>query len=193
MAVDPDTLNTLTPSCWRDGLGEVVKYGCIGDEALFALLESAAPGGRDGVMAHVGEILRRCIGAKAAIVAQDERDTGLRMTLNFGHTIAHAVETVQQYEGLRHGEAVAVGMAVITRMSEQRGLTAPGTFDRLTALEEALGLPHQLPDVPHAQLLDAMRSDKKSSGDSLTVVLLKDIGGCFLHRTTAGDFMRFCD
>ena len=193
VAVDPDTLNTLTPSCWRDGLGEVVKYGCIGDEALFALLESAAPGGRDGVMAHVGEILRRCIGAKAAIVAQDERDTGLRMTLNFGHTIAHAVETVQQYEGLRHGEAVAVGMAVITRMSEQRGLTAPGTFDRLTALEEALGLPHQLPDVPHAQLLDAMRSDKKSSGDSLTVVLLKDIGGCFLHRTTAGDFMRFCD
>ncbi len=114
---DPETLNTLTDEFWRDGLGEVVKYGCIGDEALFALLEACAPGGRSALMACIGEILLRCIRAKADVVAQDERDTGLRMTLNFGHTIAHAVETCQHYEGLRHGEAVALGMHLMTRLT----------------------------------------------------------------------------
>lgn len=181
--VDPDTLNTLSPDFWRDGLGEVVKYGCINDEALFELLEGAAHAGRDGVMAHMDELLRRCISAKARVVEQDEHDTGLRMTLNFGHTIAHAVETVQQYGGLRHGEAVAVGMAAITRLSEKRGMTKPGTTQRLLALETALGLPVDLPDVPKEAFLRAMGMDKKTMGKKLTIVLLKEIGQCFLHET----------
>ena len=181
--VDLDTLNTLSPDFWRDGLGEVVKYGCINDATLFELLEGVAPAGRDGVMAHMDELLRRCISAKARVVEQDEHDTGLRMTLNFGHTIAHAVETVQQYGGLRHGEAVAVGMAAITRLSEKRGMTKPGTTQRLIALETALGLPVDLPDVPKEALLRAMGMDKKTMGKKLTIVLLKEIGQCFLHET----------
>ena len=96
------------------------------------------------------------------MVEQDEHDTGLRMILNFGHTLGHAVETVQGYGGLRHGEAVALGMAVITRMSEDRGLTQVGTSARLDALLEALGLPTHVERLDASALLSPMRLDKKT-------------------------------
>ena len=186
--VDPDTLNTLTDEYWRVGLGEVVKYGCIGDEELFALLENAAPGGRASLMTHIDEILRRCIQHKADVVAQDERDTGLRMTLNFGHTIAHAVETCQHYEGLRHGEAVALGMHLMTRLSEEKGLTAPGTADRLDALLRALDMPMALPALKKEDVISAMLMDKKFSGQVLRAIVLNKIGKCFIHPTDVSFF-----
>ena len=186
--VDPDTLNTLTDDYWRDGLGEVVKYGCIGDADLFALLEDCAPGGRAALMARIDEILVHCIQAKADVVAQDERDTGLRMTLNFGHTIAHAVETCQHYTGLRHGEAVALGMHVMTRLTEQKGLTDAGTADRLDALLSQLGMPMQLPDFDEETLVAAMGMDKKFSGKVLRVIVLNQIGKCYIHSTDAAFF-----
>lgn len=179
----PDTLNTLTQHFWRDGLGEVVKYGCIGDEELFCLLEACAPGGRPALMAHIDVILQRCIQAKARVVEQDEHDTGLRMTLNFGHTIGHAVESCQHYAGLSHGEAVALGMAVITRLTEARGMTAPGTSARLERLLTALGLPTTLPDIPISDLLSAMGMDKKAAGKALRVIILDKIGACRIHTT----------
>ncbi len=186
---DPLTLNTLTEDYWRDGLGEVVKYGCICDEKLFALLEKCSPGGRQALMAEIDTILQRCIQAKADVVAQDERDTGLRMTLNFGHTIGHAVETCQHYNGLRHGEAVALGMAVITRLTEGRGLTAPGTAARLEALLAALHMPMELPPIPEGDLISAMGMDKKAAGKALRVILLDAIGQCRIH-TADTDFFR---
>ena len=185
---DPETLRTLTGAYWRDGLGEVVKYGCISDAPLFALLERTAPGGREALRGVMDEILRHCIEAKAEVVRQDERDTGLRMTLNFGHTIAHAVETCQHYTGLRHGEAVAVGMSVITRMTEQRGETAPGTAGRLDGLLDALGLPRQLPGIPETALRQAMGLDKKSLGDCLRVIVLDEIGRCRIQETNTAFF-----
>lgn len=185
---DPETLNTLSEDYWHDGLGEVVKYGCINDAPLFDLLERLAPGGRSALMGAMDEILRHCIQAKADVVAQDECDTGLRMTLNFGHTIAHAVETCQHYSGYRHGEAVAIGMAVITRLAEARGLTAAGSAARLTALLKALGLPDTLPDIPEADLIAAMGMDKKSLGKALRIILLDEIGTCRIHPTTADFF-----
>ena len=185
---DPETLNTLTDEYWRDGLGEVVKYGCIGDETLFALLERCAPGGRAALMAEIDTILTRCVQAMADVVARDERDTGLRMTLNFGHTVAHAVETCQRYEGMRHGEAVALGMRVITRLTEERGMTVPGTADRLDALLRHLGMPMTLPDIPEDRLLAAMGHDKKSAGKTLRIVALERIGCCFIHPTDPGFF-----
>lgn len=186
--VDPSALTTLTDDYWRDGLGEVVKYGCIGDAELFALLEDCAPGGREKLMYHIDTILLHCIQAKADVVAQDEKDTGLRMTLNFGHTIAHAVETCQHYEGLRHGEAVALGMHVITRLSEGKGLTEPGTADRLDALLRRLDMPMQLPDFDEETLISAMLMDKKYSGQVLRVIVLNQIGKCFIHSTDAAFF-----
>ena len=186
---DPLTLNTLTDDYWRDGLGEVVKYGCIDDADLFALLEKCAPGGRQALMAEINTILQRCIQAKADVVAQDEHDTGLRMTLNFGHTIGHAVETCQHYSGLRHGEAVALGMSLITRLTENRGLTAAGTAGRLDALLTALGMPTALPDIPESALLAAMGMDKKAAGKALRIILLEAIGACRIH-TADVDFFR---
>ena len=186
---DPDTLRTLTDAFWRDGLGEVVKYGCIGDAPLFDLLEQCAPGGRETLMGRIDEILTHCIQAKADVVAQDERDTGLRMTLNFGHTVGHAVEACQHYQGLSHGEAVALGMAVITRLSEGRGMTEAGTSARLDALLEALSLPRALPDLPEDALIAAMGMDKKSAGSALRVIVLDRIGACRIHETSA-DFFR---
>lgn len=185
---DPETLRTLTDEYWRDGLGEVVKYGCIGNEKLFQQLEFCACGGRDALMNEIELILTQCVQHKADVVAQDERDTGLRMTLNFGHTVAHAVETCQHYEGLRHGEAVALGMHVITRLSEQKGMTAPGTAKRLDALLEKLGMPMALPAIPEGDLLAAMGHDKKNAGKVLRVVLLEKIGQCFIHETDTGFF-----
>lgn len=190
---DPDTLDTLSAEYWRDGLGEVVKYGCIGDETLFALLERCAPGGRAALMAEIDTILSRCVQAKADVVAQDERDTGLRMTLNFGHTVAHAVETCQHYDGLRHGEAVALGMRVVTRLTEARGLTEKGTAARLDALLDRLGMPDRLPELPEEELIAAMGHDKKSSGKALRVIVLEKIGRCFLHPATAEFFRGMTD
>ena len=186
---DPDTLRTLTDEFWRDGLGEVVKYGCIGDAPLFDLLEDCAPGGRETLMGRIDEILTHCIQAKADVVAKDERDTGLRMTLNFGHTVGHAVEACQHYQGLSHGEAVALGMAVITRLSEGRGMTEAGTSARLDALLAALSLPRALPDLPEDALIAAMGMDKKSAGSALRVIVLDRIGACRIHHTSA-DFFR---
>ena len=186
--VDPDTLTTLTDEFWRDGLGEVVKYGCIGDAALFALLEANASGGRAALMGCIDEILLHCIQAKADVVAQDERDTGLRMTLNFGHTVAHAVETCQHYEGLRHGEAVGLGMHVMTQLTEKKGMTAPGTVARLDALLQAFAMPMTLPEIPEEQLLAAMGLDKKSAGKALRVICLRGIGECFIHATDVSFF-----
>ena len=186
--VDPDTLNTLTDEYWRDGLGEVVKYGCIGDAELFALLEKCAPGGRAALMGRIDDILQHCIQAKADVVAQDERDTGLRMTLNFGHTIAHAVETCQHYAGLRHGEAVALGMHLMTRLSEDKGLTEPGTADRLDALLRQLDMPMEVPALKKEDVISAMFMDKKFSGKVLQVIVLNEIGKCFIHPTDVGFF-----
>ena len=188
VVIDPDTLTTLTDEFWRDGLGEVVKYGCIGDAELFSLLEACAPGGRAALMAQIDVILARCVQHKAGVVAQDERDTGLRMTLNFGHTIAHAVETCQHYTGLRHGEAVSLGMHVMTRLTEGKGMTAPGTAERLDALLTTLGMPMQLPGIPEENLISAMFMDKKSFGQVLRIIVLNEIGKCFIHPTDVSFF-----
>ena len=188
VVLDPDTLRTLSDQVWRDGLGEVVKYGCIGDEALFELLEDCAAGGREALMAHMNEVLLHCLKAKAKVVEEDEHDTGARMTLNFGHTLGHAVEAVQQYNGLRHGEAVALGMAVITRMSEARGLTVPGTSARLEKLLTALGLPTHLEGIAPETLLTPMHMDKKNLGKTLRIILLKQIGQCFIENASVGWF-----
>ena len=167
----------------------MVKYGCIGDAPLFDLLEDCAPGGRETLMGRIDEILTHCIQAKADVVARDELDTGLRMTLNFGHTVGHAVEACQHYQGLSHGEAVALGMAVITRLSEGRGMTEAGTSARLDALLAALSLPRALPDLPEDALIAAMGMDKKSAGSALRVIVLDRIGACRIHHTSA-DFFR---
>lgn len=184
---DPAALNTLSDVFWRDGMGEVVKYGCILDAPLFDLL--CRLGCRQAAMAHIGDIIYACLSLKARMVAADERDTGERMLLNFGHTLGHAIEAAQRFNGLRHGEAVAVGMALITRLGEGRGLTAAGTYHRLLTCLNAQGLPHTVA-LPHPDaLLPALSLDKKHLNGGLRVVLLHTIGSGYLY-TAPDDFFR---
>lgn len=185
---DPTVLDTLPETFWRDGLGEVVKYGCIMDEPLFSLLEEQAASGRPGIMQVMDTVLSSCIQDKADVVARDEHDTGLRMILNFGHTLGHAIETCQHYEGLTHGCAVAVGMQIITELSEARSLTEPGTAARLRRLLEQLSLPHTLPPIQESLLLQAMQMDKKNLNASLHLVILDRIGTSRLLHSDPGFF-----
>ena len=185
---DPCMLRTLSPAQWRNGLGEVVKYACIGDPDLFTLLEEAAPRGREGLMKQIDTLLLRCIEQKIRVVEQDVRDTGIRMILNFGHTLAHALEACQNFEGLSHGEAVSIGMDRTTRLSEARGLTEKGTWARLHQLLTSLCLETELPPIPSSALLSAMQMDKKHTGRVLHLIILERIGACRILDTSPSFF-----
>ncbi|HEY3447233.1 MAG TPA: 3-dehydroquinate synthase [Myxococcales bacterium] len=169
---DPAFLKTLPEAEVRNGFAEVVKAGAIADAALWDLLEAKA----EAVLALEPDSLSRAMSAALAVkhrvVEADELETGLRRTLNFGHTVGHAWEALL---GVRHGEAVSAGMVFAARLSEQRGRLAAGQADRLERLLQRFGLPTRLQADPDA-VLEAVGSDKKRAGDSVHVVLLERIG-----------------
>jgi 3-dehydroquinate synthase len=176
--VDTDTLATLPPRELRCGLAEVVKYGVILDSDFFKYLEANA----DAVLARQPEAIRHVVAnscrLKAEVVTRDEREeTGLRAVLNFGHTVAHAVESVAGYGGpFQHGEAVAVGMVAEARLAERIGWTEPDLTARLTALLERFGLPTRAPELNHDALVEAMSRDKKNQKGRTRFVLPRCLG-----------------
>ncbi len=174
--IDAETLGTLPPRQLSAGLAEVIKHAAIRDERLFRRLE------RDfdrllalepGVLVPV---LQRNCAIKAAVVSEDERETGARMLLNFGHTLGHAAEALKKFRGILHGEGVAMGMAFAADLSEELGLAPSGTADRLCALLERAGLPTELPDFPRSAYLRALAVDKKKRDDHVHFVVLRAIG-----------------
>ena len=180
VVADPFLLRTLPAREFAQGMAEVVKYGCIRDADFFGWLEARA--GARFADADVARIVAVCAAHKAAVVSADEREAGLRATLNFGHTVGHAVEKVLGYGTVAHGEAVAVGMVAAAKIGEALGRTEAGTAARIAALLSKLSLPVRLGDVaagvdPRA-LLDAAMSDKKRSGAAVRFVLLDRIGAC---------------
>lgn len=179
--IDPETLVTLPDMFFRDGLGEVIKYGCIRSGSLFERLE------QENAEDFIDDIIYECVSIKAEVVQNDERDTGERAILNFGHTLGHALERLNGYSGLTHGEAVAAGAAMITRISEKHGLTNAGTSARLEALLKKYGLPVN-GNFPLREIVAATKGDKKSSGTGINFVFLKSIGECFTQRIDFKDF-----
>ncbi len=173
--IDPETLQTLPPAFFRDGLGEVVKYGCIRSLSLFERLE------QEEARSFIDDIIYECVTIKRNVVENDERDTGERAILNFGHTLGHAIEKLGHYTGMTHGEAVAAGASILTRITEANGWTAAGTTERLVRLLKKYDLPTESP-YPLSDVATATRGDKKSSGNSITLVCLKEIGSCFLQK-----------
>jgi 3-dehydroquinate synthase len=172
---DVSTLGTLPEREFRSGLAEVAKYGLTLDGGLLDLLERRG----DAVLARdpatLEDLVARSVRAKAAVVATDERDEGPRLVLNYGHTLGHALERMDQYAGRSHGEAVAVGMVFAARLSERLGMAGPALASRHQRLLAALGLPTGGP-LPDAEgVLEAFRLDKKHHG-SVRFVLLEDIG-----------------
>ncbi len=175
VVMDPIVLASLPKAVLNDGMAEVIKYGCIRDADLFRQIES-------GRM-DLEWILERCVRIKTTVVANDERDAGERMLLNFGHTIGHAVEKAADYGRFTHGQAVAVGMAVACRLGECLGVTPEGTAQRVRVCLEKFGLPTECP-LPAEEILTAVRSDKKTLSDTIYFVLLKEIGEGFLYPTS---------
>jgi 3-dehydroquinate synthase len=175
--IDTAVLATLPDREYRAGLAEVVKYGVILDAEFFADLE-----------VHVAELNRRddetlrrvvlrCCELKAQVVAADEREeTGVRAVLNYGHTFAHALETLTSYEQLLHGEAVAIGMLCASRLAERLGRIDASATRRQRDLLAALGLPVALPEIDRAELFSLMARDKKTEHGKLRFVLPTRLG-----------------
>lgn len=163
--IDPQLLATLPLRELRAGFAEVVKYGVIADGAYLREVADSAPkllsARRDLMGDSMVSLIVRSVEIKADVVSRDEREEGLRKILNFGHTIGHAVELVSGFS-LLHGEAVAIGMALESRLAERIGLAKTGTAGTVTATLQAVGLPTALPPgfEPDA-VIEGMRSDKK--------------------------------
>lgn len=162
---DPDVLRTLPAEHLRAGLAEAIKHGVISDPSHFDDIVEAAPeivSGNRSAAAALERIVVRSVAIKADVVRRDQREGGVRKTLNFGHTIGHAIEFRSSYRML-HGEAVAVGMVIESRVAERLGVAEPGTSDRVRAAVERTGLPASRPlEQSPAEILAATRHDKKA-------------------------------
>jgi 3-dehydroquinate synthase len=174
--VDPEVLASLPEREFRGGLAEVIKYGVIADAKLFASLEKNFDAilrrDRDGLR----HVIERSIHIKADVVGKDERESGLREILNFGHTFGHALESVTRYKRYQHGEAVAWGMMCAAMLGHEQGVTAPEDVARIVSLVRRMGTLPAWPSASAKELVKAMRSDKKTRGGKLRFVLAKRIG-----------------
>jgi len=184
--IDPKVLDTLTDKFFKDGMAEVIKYGCIKDKALFNLLKGLSS--RQEVMMHIEKIIYNCCMIKKTVVEQDEKDQGERLLLNFGHTLGHAIEKYYNYTKTTHGEAVAIGMYHTTLRSEQMGMTKSGTAKDIKEILIRYGLPYELNIKDRHKLIDAIGLDKKNAGDILKEILLTDIGESIIYDTTCHFF-----
>ena len=171
--IDTDTLKTLPDEYMRDGMGEMIKYGAIKSEALFEQLETQAP------FENLEDKILECVKIKADIVARDFKESGERTLLNFGHTVGHAIEKTENFSGLSHGAAVAVGMCAITRAAEKVDLCHKGNADRIAALCRKYGLPTDR-DITPMQVQDAASLDKKRMGAQIKLVLIRKIGDSYV-------------
>jgi 3-dehydroquinate synthase len=171
--IDPATLSSLPEPELRAGYAEVVKYGLVADPGFFAWCEANGAALIAGDREARRYAIEACVRAKAALVAGDERDlNGRRALLNFGHSFGHAIEAET---GIRHGEAVAIGMAMAMRLSVERGLCPPADAQRAIAHLDSVGLPTST-DLPPGRLIGRMRHDKKDGA----LILIRGIGQAFL-------------
>lgn len=182
---DVDTLTTLPDAQFRAGCAEVIKYAILQDEEFFSTLMIS------GTAFHREAVIARCVAHKRDIVAADEFDRGCRQLLNLGHTVGHAIETLSNFE-ICHGDAVAMGMGVIARASAARGLCSPDCAKLVEDILARFDLPANSP-YDAQQLIEAMLSDKKRRGDSITLVVLREIGRCSLHTIAASELMDFVE
>ncbi|MCY4026892.1 MAG: 3-dehydroquinate synthase [Acidobacteria bacterium] len=187
---DPEVLGTLPRREFRAGLYEIVKYGMIADRSLFERV------GEDlrAIVRREQEALAPVIAdscrIKAQVVSEDERESGLRRILNFGHTAGHAIEAVTKYRRFRHGEAVAYGMLVVADLAVRRGIFAEGERSALADLIARLGPLPSVSDLSAQALIEAMRRDKKVRKGRLHVVLPTRIGSTRIVNDVSDDEFR---
>jgi 3-dehydroquinate synthase len=184
VVADPLTLMSLPEREYRNGLAEAVKHGLIADREYFEWIEQRARALASRNLSMLIHLIRRSVEIKAAVVSEDEREGGRRLTLNAGHTVAHGLERASNFR-LPHGEAVSLGLVVECRIAERLGVAPPGLSQRVSALLATLGLPVRTTEAsPLSAVLDAMGSDKKNRGGELRFALPSGIGA--MHRDSGG-------
>jgi 3-dehydroquinate synthase len=184
---DTDTLATLPPRELRSGWAEVIKHGVIRDAGLFTQLEQEPSTWRSASAA----LIQRAVAVKVEVVNIDERETGERMLLNYGHTLGHAVEALAGYGELLHGEAIAIGMDLEAQLADRLGMLAPGFVARQRALLSAYGLPTLLPEGMHADdLIQLTLRDKKVRAGKVRWVLPTGVGGAVVREDIPEELVR---
>ncbi len=179
--IDPSWLRTLSDRDFAAGLAEVVKCGFIDDGEILNLIEGKSIADLRGNHALVNNLIERSITTKAKVVSNDFKESELREILNYGHTFGHAIERVSDY-GIRHGEAVSIGMIFVAELAHLEGVLSEELVRRHRQILSNLGLPTSLKNVAGASnwisLYTAMALDKKARGNSIRFVILKEIGEC---------------
>ncbi len=178
VVIDADVLTTLTDDDYASGMAEAIKTGAIYDADLFEMIGENS--GRERSEKVIDKIVTECCAIKADVVRQDELDNGLRMILNFGHTLGHALEKIPGNE-LTHGQAVSVGMVCFASLGEKLGITQEGSADKIKAVSETFGLPTAM-SGDRKKIIEIMKRDKKIRDGELNVVLLKHIGEAVIHK-----------
>jgi 3-dehydroquinate synthase len=173
---DVEVLATLPPRQRANGMVEAVKHGAILDGRLFERFERDLERALDLDAAVLVPLLTRSVAIKADVVRRDEREKGVRTLLNFGHTLAHAVEKLSGYRGILHGEAVGMGMVFAARRSEALEFAPAGTAERIHDIVARLGMETELPGFPRRAYLSALRVDKKRTESHIRFVVLRRIG-----------------
>ena len=182
---DAALLETLPMEELRCGSAEELKCAVLRDEALFDVLS------KDPALSASEDVIRRCVEIKRDLVEEDEFDRGSRRLLNLGHSFGHAVEACSGYEIL-HGQAVAIGMAMIARAAAEKGICSPETAEKILAGIRALSLPTET-EIPGEVLLEALLRDKKRSGDTMNLIVPETIGRCRVEKVPVeelGDWLR---
>ena len=179
---DTETFKTLSEENFADGVAEAIKYGMISMPKLLEKLSG-------DYINEIDDIVEACVSIKRDIVNEDEFEGGVRKLLNFGHTIGHGVEKCSGYS-ITHGHGVAIGMSIITKATEDMGLCDKGLSQKLDTLISKCGLPTKCPYTADA-LYKVALSDKKRSGDSITVILPKHEGECVLKKITVDELLEY--
>jgi 3-dehydroquinate synthase len=188
VCIDTATLETLSRREFLSGLGEVIKYGVIWDKEFFAFLET----NRDKILqldpASLTHIIRRSCEIKSDVVSKDERESGLRAILNYGHTIGHALETLTGYKKYLHGEAVTIGMYMEAKLSHQLGLIGKTEVLRIRALIASYDLPSEMPgEIEIRDLFETMQIDKKTVAGKMHFVLPEKVGSVRIHSEISAE------
>ncbi|CAM3065146.1 3-dehydroquinate synthase [Lactococcus hircilactis] len=178
--IDPDVLTTLGTREFCEGVGEVIKCGLIADRELWELLKSAK-NAQDLLENHAEAIIYRSCEVKRKVVVEDEHDYGVRLHLNFGHTIGHAVELTAGYGQVMHGEAVAIGMVQISKVAGKKGLMPEHLFLEIAEMARKFNLPTQYDPWDEAALFQALLHDKKGRGKNIKIILVPEIGRAEIH------------
>jgi 3-dehydroquinate synthase len=187
--IDTDALNTLEDRVFNDGMSEVIKYGCIKDKQLFKKLLSFKD--IEELKENLEDVIFNCCSIKKVVVEADEKETGERMLLNFGHTIGHAIEKYFDYKEYTHGEGVAIGMNIITALAEKDGLTEPGTTEIIKKILIKYSLPLEVKGLDVDKVIDIIKLDKKNLEKDLNIILLNKIGDSFIHKLNNNNLNSF--